>query len=1117
MENKAYNLFQMTMNNLQKVLRSATEGDEDALASLKLDNVQPIDFTKVKELTVNNINLAYQTVAKIRSAAQVLRRESINQTARYLMEALHFMQDSIFKQLVSYDISKEDVLQSVETQLKDVRAFCVDSGEEEEASFYIRNLDWVASKVRDALTGDEEALSLIGLEKMPSLKISRWKKTPGYSDLSASFGAAVEMAQAGRYMGDRSLESVCTLTLSFLEALQRKYHSKEKPYKFHIDGADVSHTLLSEVSEIKKLTEDINQIRVREREEDDPEDSVTEEKDPTYSPLKDDSSGSSVISPSDTDDPEKRKASPTPKKRKASPAPKKRKTSPAPKKRKASPTPDDIPKKKKKKSDKNKTEEKKVHKGDTRSHHAVRKCPVCKKEQKNLPRHLQVHVKRNEISEEDVGFTLSVAARRKRKRASTKERRLFKWCPVKDCKTVTAYLRSHLTHYHRVKGSTQLDQYVKLAYCYQGSEEVEKIKATKTRVTSKEETPLPLPSTSPLSAISTKVTPPPSTRVTPPPSTRVRPLPSTRVTPPPSTRVTPPSSTEVTPSPLPSSSPTLPVNSDPFAFHSDDSDFDPEESVSEYFKAKSFKNERHRWMCLFYQELNKPDLGRKTSRNRLQHASHVRKILEDLEPNGTNINVLSGDEGNIVWTDWVDPKMESLRAGTIRSYLGSYEMFLDFVTRERVRAGVVPELDTDVAKILRNTVKKLKGWRKTVDIEKRPEKYEKVLEETDMRLTNKDVEEFKNSEAVSAARDLLKQAEDGAELSISESSEVRDFLLCLVTIKTGQRPGALENATIDHYKSMRQGTSGNRVMLIPAHKRGISGPAPIALDAELQEMFQTYVEKIRPRFSPNTNYLFCTTDGEPFRNGRIARRLPEFWQRSGVRPDLRITATNIRKWIVTECHEKKRGGENVNEQVLRESMCHSDITAKTFYLRQDLTEVASQALSIIAKCTEKTAQTSPPSTKTDEARPLTEEEKGAISMDFSALIQSDSRVFIENVRKVIEESDNLKHLKGIKGMDQRVADRVRFAQASYASKRDDSEEDSDRETASVTSSGARKEWTKEETKAIREGLEKFGKCPSRIQLPYFFTFSPALRDIFANNDFKRCMNKVKNDWKRRNK
>ena len=121
-ENKAYNLFQMTMNNLQKVLRSAKEGDQDALPSLKLENVQPIDFTKVKELTVSNINLAYQTVAKIRSAAQVLHRECINQTAHYLMEALHFMQETIFKQQVRYELSREDILQGIET---DQRRSCI--------------------------------------------------------------------------------------------------------------------------------------------------------------------------------------------------------------------------------------------------------------------------------------------------------------------------------------------------------------------------------------------------------------------------------------------------------------------------------------------------------------------------------------------------------------------------------------------------------------------------------------------------------------------------------------------------------------------------------------------------------------------------------------------------------------------------------------------------------------------------------------------------------------------------------------------------------------------------------------------------------------------------------
>ena len=51
-------------------------------------------------------------------------------------------------------------------------------------------------------------------------------------------------------------------------------------------------------------------------------------------------------------------------------------------------------------------------------------------------------------------------------------------------------------------------------------------------------------------------------------------------------------------------------------------------------------------------------------------------------------------------------------------------------------------------------------------------------------------------------------------------------------------------------------------------------------------------------------------------------------------------------------------------------------------------------------------------------------------MDLGAVIESERGVFIENVRKTIEKRDNLKHLSTIKRMDQRVADRMRFAQAS---------------------------------------------------------------------------------------
>ena len=106
---------------------------------------------------------------------------------------------------------------------------------------------------------------------------------------------------------------------------------------------------------------------------------------------------------------------------------------------------------------------------------------------------------------------------------------------------------------------------------------------------------------------------------------------------------------------------------------------------------------------------------RKKDRNRLQHASHIRTILEDLDPSGHDIEVLSQD----VWTDWVDPKMSTLKSGTINAYLGTLQKFLTFVTEERVRSSSLPTLSADCLRIRRNTIPKLAGWRRTVDLEQR--------------------------------------------------------------------------------------------------------------------------------------------------------------------------------------------------------------------------------------------------------------------------------------------------------------------------------------------------------------------------------------------------------------
>lgn len=78
--------------------------------------------------------------------------------------------------------------------------------------------------------------------------------------------------------------------------------------------------------------------------------------------------------------------------------------------------------------------------------------------------------------------------------------------------------------------------------------------------------------------------------------------------------------------------------------------------------------------------------------------------------------------------------MDYLRSGTIRSYLGSFEYFLNFVTLERVRKGIVPEVNNDVLRIFRNTIKHVKEWQKTVDLKTRLQRTKGLLDECDLIL-----------------------------------------------------------------------------------------------------------------------------------------------------------------------------------------------------------------------------------------------------------------------------------------------------------------------------------------------------------------------------------------------
>ena len=360
-------------------------------------------------------------------------------------------------------------------------------------------------------------------------------------------------------------------------------------------------------------------------------------------------------------------------------------------------------------------------------------------------------------------------------------------------------------------------------------------------------------------------------------------------------------------------------------------------------------------------------------------------------------------------------------------------MFLNYVTMERVRPGQVPDLPGDVTLVLRTTIKKLKGWRRTVDLETRPQRNRKRLKDCDFRLTTDDVDTFWSLSVMVNASRLLESAQQ-RNLTMPKLCLVQDMMIADLTIQTGTRPGTVANATIHDFETVKEDQRTKmRVMLVPDHKRGVAGPAPVTMSELMYQQMLRYVTYILPQFGPSRDvpHLFLMSDGRPFLHGSIYRRISEIWTKSGVRRDLRVTATNIRKWIVTVCHQKKVEGAHVDEG----AMSHSNKTAETFYLREDLTEVAAPATSIIAQCTWG-ATPPPPMMKLEDraevrqpTRLLSLQEKTTVSNVFADIIGSNSKVTLADIRTGIRDSVPLRRLLLIPGMDRKVADRVRHCQS----------------------------------------------------------------------------------------
>lgn len=375
-----------------------------------------------------------------------------------------------------------------------------------------------------------------------------------------------------------------------------------------------------------------------------------------------------------------------------------------------------------------------------------------------------------------------------------------------------------------------------------------------------------------------------------------------------------------------------------------------------FYETRRIATDRHWFLVEFYNHLGTVDEGQKAERVRFQHASQVRRILEDIDPGGKDIQALVGDDGRAVWNAWIAPRLQddSVATGTLFSYLGSLNKFLKFVVRRfrrRQSSESGPFLSEDTCEVFCDIMDSTGGWRSTIAKQRAVRQNEHYLKECERRLTKEDFKAFLRSPVIVEAESLFSSTATAE--GTFQFVRARDYLIARLAVSCGTRPRPLETATVEHFSQASRDSEFPHcfVMLVPKHKRQTDGPAIVTMDERLYEYVRVYVRDIRPKFvdSADEKHLFVTKEGKPFAPGSIGTRVTHLWNRTGVRPDLRVSCTDFRKCIVTmveEANKKQRirtGRPLIDTGDVRKLLCHSERTAAIWYMRENLTAIGARA------------------------------------------------------------------------------------------------------------------------------------------------------------------------------
>ena len=131
--------YRFAMNGFRDIVKKGMNGDEDALKSLNLSDVEPLPFDESIHIDAPKLVADFRMLTVIREAATLMHQEGLAETARFGMQALHFLKGYLSFKGLEYKISKTDITREMISELENLRQFMGGCGEES-SSFCSRTL-----------------------------------------------------------------------------------------------------------------------------------------------------------------------------------------------------------------------------------------------------------------------------------------------------------------------------------------------------------------------------------------------------------------------------------------------------------------------------------------------------------------------------------------------------------------------------------------------------------------------------------------------------------------------------------------------------------------------------------------------------------------------------------------------------------------------------------------------------------------------------------------------------------------------------------------------------------------------------------------------------------------